>query len=181
MLSVWTGRDRVLVALEGHGREEIFDGVDLSRTVGWFTTQFPVALVVPSSGWGEVLKSVKEQLRGIPHRGLSYGALRYLSPENSAARILRDVTQPQICLNYHGQWDVAPDSDGLYRSWHDTLAPNHARENVRTYLLDVTGVVTNGELELGWTYSENVHDEAIVAGLASDMVEALREIVVHCG
>ncbi|MGH4004609.1 MAG: amino acid adenylation domain-containing protein, partial [Pseudonocardiaceae bacterium] len=68
VLSAWTGRDRVLVTLEGHGREELLDGVDLSRTVGWFTSQFPVALAVPSPDWGEILKSVKEQLRAIPHR-----------------------------------------------------------------------------------------------------------------
>ncbi|MGH4010207.1 MAG: amino acid adenylation domain-containing protein, partial [Pseudonocardiaceae bacterium] len=60
VLSAWTGRDRVLVTLEGHGREELLDGVDLSRTVGWFTSQFPVALAVSSAGWGEILKSVKE-------------------------------------------------------------------------------------------------------------------------
>ncbi|HEV7451052.1 MAG TPA: condensation domain-containing protein, partial [Pseudonocardiaceae bacterium] len=184
VLSAWTGRDRVLVALEGHGREEVLDGVDLSRTVGWFTTQFPVALTVPvvpdGTDWRAMLMSVKEQLRAIPRRGLGYGALRYLSPENSAATMLREDAQPQICLNYHGQWDVAPHSDGLYRSWRDGLAPDHAPESARTYLLDVTGVVANGELELGWTYSENVHDEATVAQLASDMVEALRQIVAHC-
>ncbi|MGC1734298.1 MAG: non-ribosomal peptide synthase/polyketide synthase [Pseudonocardiaceae bacterium] len=184
VLLSWTGRERVLVALEGHGREEILDGVDLSRTVGWFTTQFPVALTVPAgldrSDWRSVLTSVKEQLRAIPRRGLSYGALRYLSPEDSAARVLRDDAQPQICLNYHGQWDVGSGSDGLYRSWHGALAPDHASESVRPYLLDVTGVVTNGELELGWTYSDNVHDEATVTRLASEMVEALREIVAHC-
>ncbi|MGH3926132.1 MAG: condensation domain-containing protein, partial [Pseudonocardiaceae bacterium] len=77
VLARWTGQDRVLVAMEGHGREDILDGVDLSRTVGWFTTQFPVALAVPSAAeWDVVLKSVKEQLRAVPHRGLSYEALR---------------------------------------------------------------------------------------------------------
>ncbi|MGH3785814.1 MAG: non-ribosomal peptide synthase/polyketide synthase, partial [Pseudonocardiaceae bacterium] len=180
VLSRWTGRDRVLVALEGHGREEVVDGVDLSRTVGWFTSQFPVALTVPSAGWGELLKSVKEQLRAIPRRGLSYGALRYLSSENSAARMLDGDAKPQICLNYHGQWDVTPASGGLYRGAHGALAPDHAPESIRTYLLDVTGVVTNGELELAWTYSKNVHDEATVAHLASEMVQALRQIVAHC-
>ncbi|MGH3548469.1 MAG: condensation domain-containing protein, partial [Pseudonocardiaceae bacterium] len=181
VLSKWTGRDRVLIALEGHGREELLDGIDLARTVGWFTSLFPVALTVPvGSDWRAILTSVKEQLRAIPHRGLSYGALRYLSPESSTARVLRDDVQPQICLNYHGQWDVAPHSGGLYRSLRGSLAPDHAPESVRPYLLDVTGVVTNGELELGWTYSEDVHDEATVAQLASDMVAALREIVEHC-
>ncbi|MGH4002452.1 MAG: condensation domain-containing protein, partial [Pseudonocardiaceae bacterium] len=177
VLSAWTSRNQVLVAVEGHGREEILDGVDLSRTVGWFTSQFPVALTMPAgSDWRAVLTSVKEQLRAIPHRGLSYGALRYLSPQSP----LRADAQPQICLNYHGQWDMAPDSDGLYRNWQDGLAPDHAPESIRSYLLDVTGIVTNGELELSWSYSENVHDEGTVAQLASEMVQALRDIVAHC-
>src|SRR2546429_678793 len=74
----WTGRDRVLIDLEGHGREDLFDRVDLSRTVGWFTTLFPVALDIPGLDWGRTLKSVKEQLRAIPGKGIGYGALRYL-------------------------------------------------------------------------------------------------------
>ncbi|MDQ4104738.1 MAG: condensation domain-containing protein, partial [Actinomycetota bacterium] len=184
VLSRWTGRDRLLVALEGHGREEILDGVDVTRTVGWFTTQFPVALTIPSGGdgthWGEILKSVKEQLRAVPRRGLSYGALRYLSPATSAGQMLRDDAQPQICLNYHGQVGLAPDSEGLYRGWPGPLGSDHAPDSVRSYLLDVTGVVSNGELELGWMYSENVHDEATVRQLASDMAQALTEIVAHC-
>src|SRR6185312_182201 len=120
-----------------------FPGTDLSRTIGWFTTQFPVALtVVSEAGWGELLKSVKEQLRAIPHRGFSYGALRYLNSDSS----LRTDVQPQVSLNYHGQWDVAPDSGGLYRSAHAGFVPDHASESVRPYLLDVIGVVADGEL-----------------------------------
>src|SRR5205823_1485704 len=80
-LTRWSGREAVLIGMEGHGREEIFESLDVSRTVGWFTSEFPVALTVArDAGWGEVLKSVKEQLRAIPRKGLSYGALRYLSP-----------------------------------------------------------------------------------------------------
>ncbi|MGH4002448.1 MAG: condensation domain-containing protein, partial [Pseudonocardiaceae bacterium] len=177
VLSAWTSRNQVLVAVEGHGREEILEGVDLSRTVGWFTSQFPVALTVPAgSDWRVVLTSVKEQLRAIPHRGLSYGALRYLSPDSG----LGGDAQPQVCLNYHGQWDMAAESKGLYRGWLGGLAPDHAPECIRSYLLDVTGIVADGELQLSWTYSDNVHDEATVAQLASEMIEALREIVAHC-
>jgi hypothetical protein len=65
--------------LEGHGREEIFDDVDLSRTVGWFTSQFPVFLTLEHTEISEALKSVKEQLRRIPNHGLGYGILRYLN------------------------------------------------------------------------------------------------------
>ncbi|EST38536.1 hypothetical protein N566_06915, partial [Streptomycetaceae bacterium MP113-05] len=63
-LADWTGADRLVLGLEGHGREELFDDLDLSRTVGWYTTHFPVALELPSGrAWAETIKSVKEQLR----------------------------------------------------------------------------------------------------------------------
>ncbi|MCA1682055.1 MAG: condensation domain-containing protein, partial [Actinobacteria bacterium] len=182
VLSRWSGRDRVLVALEGHGREEILDRVDLSRTVGWFTTEFPVALeVAASAGWGEVLKSVKQQLRAVPHRGLSYGALRYLSAADSPAAALHADPCPQISFNYHGQWDVTTAGpEGLLRARCDDIGQNAADQSTRTHLLDVIGVVENGELELSWTYSPQIHDQATVRGLAEDVMAALREIVQHC-
>ena len=80
----WTGKRTLQVAMEGHGREELFAGVDLSRTVGWFTSVFPVELRLPNrGGLGEELKAVKEQLRAVPNRGLGYGVLRYLAGEGS--------------------------------------------------------------------------------------------------
>ncbi|CAM5352876.1 hypothetical protein SANTM175S_02129 [Streptomyces antimycoticus] len=78
VLHRWTGRARVPVDVEGHGREELFADLDLSRTVGWFTTRFPVALDLPDGGWGAVLKSVKEQMRAVPRRGLATGGARDL-------------------------------------------------------------------------------------------------------
>ncbi|HEV7516954.1 MAG TPA: condensation domain-containing protein, partial [Thermoanaerobaculia bacterium] len=75
----WTGGRRLLLDLEGHGREEVFDGADLSRTVGWFTSQFPVLLDLEVTRTpGEALKAIKEQLRALPNRGLDYGVLRYM-------------------------------------------------------------------------------------------------------
>src|SRR5262249_41886285 len=82
-----TGSARLLCDLEGHGREDIVAGVDVSRTVGWFTSVFPVVVTLadPSSP-GDALKSVKEQLRGVPSHGVGYGLLRYLGdrPEEVA-------------------------------------------------------------------------------------------------
>ena len=81
----------MLVDLEGHGREPMADGIDLSRTVGWFTSLYPVRLDVGpidldvalggGAAMGDALKRVKEQLRAIPGRGLGYGLLRYLHAE----------------------------------------------------------------------------------------------------
>jgi amino acid adenylation domain-containing protein/non-ribosomal peptide synthase protein (TIGR01720 family) len=178
VLADWTGEDRALVTLEGHGREEILDGVDLSRTVGWFTSQFPVALDLPGAGdWGETLKSVKEQLRAVPHRGLSYEALRYLS----ARRALPDIPLPQVCFNYHGQWDVTEDVDGLIRGGCGELGQDVAPGSIRPHLLDITGVVEDGRLQIDWEYSTEVHDEATVGRLAERMTAALEEIIEHCG
>ncbi|MEN3359374.1 MAG: hypothetical protein V7637_3356, partial [Mycobacteriales bacterium] len=180
-LSAWTGTDRVRLALEGHGREEILDGVDLSRTVGWFTAEFPIALTVPAGrGWGEVLKSVKEQVRAVPRRGASYGALRYLGAPDGPGAVLRADPQPEISVNYHGQWDAAGDGQGLYRRWCEPLGPDAAPDSDRSYLVEINGVVSGGELKLTWTYSAAVHDESTVRRVADEVIAALRGIVEHC-
>ncbi|HWG97931.1 MAG TPA: amino acid adenylation domain-containing protein, partial [Pilimelia sp.] len=183
-LAQWTGRSRVAVALEGHGREEeILDGVDLSRTVGWFTTQFPVPLELPpaDAGWGGTLKAVKEQLRAVPHRGLSYEALRHLSaPGSPAAAALAGQPLPQLCFNYHGQFTVSGTETGLVRARREPLGPDLDPGQRPTYLLDVAGLVENGELELTWSYLDGVHDEATVRRLAERVLTGLREIVAHC-
>ena len=73
VITRWTGRSEVLIQLEGHGREELFDNQDLTRTVGWFTSLFPVRLA-PAEALGDSIKQVKEQLRAIPNRGAGFGA-----------------------------------------------------------------------------------------------------------
>ncbi|MBV2155356.1 non-ribosomal peptide synthase/polyketide synthase [Kitasatospora sp. SUK 42] len=181
-LADWTGRDRVTVALEGHGREELFDGVDLSRTVGWFTTQYPVTLTpagpAHAPDWAATLKAVKERLRAVPRRGLSYEALARLGSPDPAARALRDVPLPQVSFNYHGQWtaptggDFAPAGPAPGRD----LAPGEPLD----HLLDVTAVVADGELELTWHYSDQVHETATVRALAEATTAALTAIVEHC-
>ncbi len=181
VLCRWTGSPRVLLAVEGHGREDVLDGVDVTRTVGWFTSRFPVALSAdPSADWGRTLKSVKEQLRAVPRRGLSYEALRYLSAPDSPASALRADPLPEICFNYHGRLDVARDSEGFYRGWLDTIGEDAGAETSPAHLLDITGAVTDGELKLSWTYQPDAHDDATVRRLAEQVMEALREIVVHC-
>ncbi|MDH6228214.1 amino acid adenylation domain-containing protein/non-ribosomal peptide synthase protein (TIGR01720 family) [Streptomyces sp. MJP52] len=177
-LARWCGRDTVLVGVEGHGREDLFDDVDLSRTVGWFTAEFPLALTVaPDAGWHDTLRSVKEQLRAVPRHGLSHGALRHLVPGSPLA----DAPRPQVGFNYHGQWDAGGGAgDGLLRGALPPVGRDTDPREERPYLLDVTGVVQDGRLELGWTYPPAVYDEAVVRRLAEETRTALREIVAHC-
>ncbi|HVR99442.1 MAG TPA: amino acid adenylation domain-containing protein, partial [Thermoanaerobaculia bacterium] len=104
-LGAWTGSRHLLVDLEGHGREDLFEGVDVSRTVGWFTALYPVVLDLDGVyGPGATLKAVKERLRAVPDRGLGYGLLRYLAT-GEAAETLRRQRQAEVVLNYLGQLD----------------------------------------------------------------------------
>ncbi|MEV3967397.1 non-ribosomal peptide synthase/polyketide synthase [Streptomyces sp. NPDC050698] len=176
VLARWTGRDRVVVALEGHGREDLFDGVDLSRTVGWFTTMFPVGLDVPrDAGLGTALKTVKENLRAVPRGGVGYGALRHLHP---AGPELPDL--PQVGFNYLGQQDLGATGDALLRAPHEGLTGGMDRSADRPHLIDVLGRVTDKRLEFTWSYSRAVHRQDTVARLAEETAEELRRIVRHC-
>ncbi|MGW7020115.1 non-ribosomal peptide synthase/polyketide synthase [Streptomyces decoyicus] len=176
VLADWTGQRTVAVGLEGHGREDhLFDGVDLSRTVGWFTTLFPVALDVPGGDWAVALKSVKEQLRAVPGRGLGHGALRHLGTDGG----LTATPQPRISFNYLGRFDWSGDG-GLIRAVRGGLDGAAAPESDRPHLLDVVGRVEERCLELTWYYSSGVHREETVTALATGMLTALEDIVAHC-
>ncbi|MFD8251186.1 non-ribosomal peptide synthase/polyketide synthase [Streptomyces werraensis] len=176
-LARWCGRGSVLVGVEGHGREDLFDDLDLSRTVGWFTAEFPLALTVaPDAGWHDTLRSVKEQLRAVPLHGLSHGALRHLLPDSPLA----GAPAPQIGFNYHGRWDADAGGSGLYAAALPPAGSDTDPDAPRPYLLDITGVVQDGRLELGWTYPPAVYDESTVRTLAEEMCAALREIAAHC-
>ncbi|MFJ8477263.1 non-ribosomal peptide synthase/polyketide synthase [Kitasatospora sp. NPDC094011] len=182
-LADWTGRRTVAVGLEGHGREEgLFDGVDLSRTVGWFTSLYPVALEVPDvpdapdGDWGAALKSVKEQLRAVPDRGLGYGALRHLARDAALA----DAPAPGISFNYLGRFDWSAADAALVRAVPGGLGGAEAPGTERPHLLDVVARVEDGRLEIGWHYSAGRHTERTVTDLAEAMLRALEGILAHC-
>ncbi|HEX6342484.1 amino acid adenylation domain-containing protein [Umezawaea sp.] len=173
VLAAWTGADLVALTMEGHGREDLFDDVDVSRTVGWFTTRYPVVVDPAGEGWGERLKSVKEQLRAVPGRGIGYGALRYAA----AAPALAGTPEPLVSLNYLGRFDSA--ADGFYREVSEIRLGQHP-DDVRPHVLDVVGFVADGVLEFTWSYSADLHDGAVVRRLARDFAANLAAIVEHC-
>ena len=177
VLTDWTGGNTVVVDTEGHGREDLFGEIDLSRTVGWFTTLFPVALSVADTDWGTVLKSVKEQVRAIPRHGLGYGALRQLTESGSG---LGRGPSPEVSFNYLGRFDTGATGDGLYRGWCPYPGNERSPGQRRAHLLEINGIVTDGELEFSWTYSGAVHHEQTVRRLADAFAAALAGIVEHC-
>ncbi len=112
-LTEWSGNDRVLIHLEGHGREDASNEFDLSRTVGWFTSLYPVALDAHGET-GDALKRVKETLRAIPHRGIGYGALKYHGTPDQQAALAR-IEPAQVVFNYLGQFDSSFDEHSLWK------------------------------------------------------------------
>ena len=177
-LARWTGSNSVVVDLEGHGREEILKGVDLSRTVGWFTTIFPVLLDCGDSQTTvDVLRSLKERLRTIPNRGIGYGLLRYSN--DAAAEKLRALPQAEVRLNYLGQVDRALLDSSMFTVASQPIGPAQSPNAQRAYLLNIIGSVSAGELRLEWTYSENVHLRETVERLAQNYLHELRELIAQ--
>ncbi|RKH24695.1 non-ribosomal peptide synthetase, partial [Corallococcus sp. CA031C] len=179
-LSAWTGEHRHLVDLEGHGREELFDDVDVSRTVGWFTAMVPVLLEAPTADVGGALLAVRDGLRQVPNRGLGHGLLLAMGRDDTS-RALRALPRAQVLFNYLGQLDVAAASSPLFAKARTPDGGMISPRGHRSHLLEVNGLVIEGRLRLGWTYSENVHDRATVEALAAHFVSALRALIAERG
>lgn len=176
----WTGERSILIDMEGHGREDILKDVDLCRTVGWFTTLFPVCVQLRnSSDTADSLKSIKEQLRQIPNRGFGYGVLKYLSNDNKITESLRSLPAAEISFNYLGQFDQILPADAPFTPARETSGPNSNLQASRTHVLEISGGVAGGRLQLDWTYSENLHQRNTIERLAEWFISALREIIAQ--
>lgn len=177
----WTGSHSLLIDLEGHGREDLFEDVDLSQTVGWFTSIFPVLLKLEDrNDPGEVLKSVKEQLRRIPNRGIGYGIWRYLSIDESDRNQLQAFPQAEVSFNYLGQFDQTQLATLGWKYAQESSGFIHSPKGQRRHLLTVNGLVVEGRLKVEWQYSEHFHSWATVENLANEYIEALKTIIAHC-
>ncbi|MGZ3459436.1 MAG: condensation domain-containing protein, partial [Archangium sp.] len=175
--ATWTGQPRLLVDLEGHGREDLFEDVDLSRTVGWFTSVTPVLLEVsPSASPGNALRAVRDGLRALPARGLGHGLLRYLGREEVAQK-LSALPKAQVAFNYLGQMDAAANSSPLFGLARESSGSERGPGAERSHLLEVSAVVFDGQLRLSIAYSHNLHSEATLQSLASAFLAALRELI----
>ncbi|MGA9379611.1 MAG: condensation domain-containing protein, partial [Phormidium sp.] len=181
VISKWTKSNRVILNLEGHGREEILEGVDLSRTVGWFTTIFPVLIEVEKTdNLGTIIKSIKEQLRAIPNKGIGYGILRYLSEEPEIVKQLHRGKDPEISFNYLGQFSQIINQTSLLQSANESSGNIQSTEGQRSSVLDINAIITESKLQISWTYSSNLHQSETIEKIAQEFIETLRKIITHC-
>ena len=176
----WTGARALMVEVEGHGREELQGGVDLSRTVGWFTSAFPMKLALEAgSEPGGAVKAIKERRRRIPQRGIGYGLLRYLSAEPSIIELMRKLPLPGASFNYVGRLDEAFAGIMLLKLVPADVGPLRCPDAERSHLIEINGGVLAGRLQLNWTYSSNLHRRETIAKLAQDFLGSLEQLIEH--
>lgn len=176
----WTGDRTLLLELEGHGRENIFEDVDVSRTVGWFTTTYPVYLnLAHVHDPGTAIKTIKEQLRQVPDRGIGFGILRYLNDQVKNEQ-LTSYPHPEVAFNYLGRLDQALPETSMFSLAQESSGPTHSPRGVRIHLLDINSSITAGQLQVTWTYSRELYQRSTIEGLANNYLKALIAVIEHC-
>ncbi|MGW8444293.1 non-ribosomal peptide synthase/polyketide synthase [Paenibacillus sp. S33] len=174
----WAGISQVLVNLEGHGREAILPDMDITRTVGWFTSQFPVVLDMGEDrNVGRRIKNLKEGLRRLPHKGIGYGILRYLAAAREGEPSF--VAEPEISFNYLGQFDQDLKNNAFRMSPY-SIGASVSDTLTKRYALDIHGMITEGALELTISYSSKTFMKKSIKKLANLLQESLRQVLAHC-
>lgn len=171
----WRGHAPLCVLLEGHGREPLEDDADVNRTVGWFTSHYPVWLEIPDpSDPGRCLAHIKDTLRSVPDHGLGYGILTYLSgdPEH--------IFTPDISFNYLGQFDAPGESSGGLFSLSPLSAGEDGDPDAPTFhKLDMNGYITVGEFHLTIGYNTLEFRCETIQALAGCYRDQLERLIRH--
>ncbi len=174
-LCEWSGRNSVLIELEGHGREELVSGIDLSRTVGWFTNLYPVRLT-PQGEPGSSIKAIKEQLRGVPGRGMGFGVLRYLTAVGAR---LADAAYPQVSFTYLGPFDQSFAEGALWRPAQESSAVERSPSSRQRCWFRVGAHILERCLTLNWSYRLALHTHAEVQHLLERFTAHLAQLAQH--
>ncbi len=168
---------QLLIGLEGHGRQEIAEGIDTSHTVGWFTSLYPLLLDTENcTNDDQLIKAVKEQLRAIPGKGLGYGVLKYISKEDA----LKGNEQYDILFNYLGQLDNVVTSSRFFSAAPESTGQGRSPEMVVKEKISLSGHVSDGRLVLNWSYSKKHFEEATIQNIAESYLGHLADILQHC-
>jgi amino acid adenylation domain-containing protein/non-ribosomal peptide synthase protein (TIGR01720 family) len=182
----WSKQEKISLMLEGHGREDVI-GVDVGRTIGWFTSFYPIHLMLPEHAdhdYGIGIKLIKEKLREISDHGVGYGAYRYLNEEGKKHIETNNVNLPEITFNYLGQlenkfsiddqkknrWELVTDNVG------DCFSPDTCVESS----IAINGYVSAGKLYLYWTYRTDCFEQKTIETIAKRYKVTLEKIIDYC-
>lgn len=177
-LSKWNqGGDKFYFNLEGHGRENIIDNIDISRTVGWFTSVYPVLIQTnPSDSLENLIKNVKEELRRVPNKGIGYGILNELEESEYYHKL---NINSEIGFSYFGEMNhfVLNDQFKMLDASYGQLVGNHVK---RPYILNIIGFIENGSLCIKINYNKLQFAEFEIQRLMSGITTEINSVAEHC-
>lgn len=167
------GKDEVIIELESHGREDIFDGIDLTRTVGWFTSIYPLYIKVPEDDISSAIKSIKEQIKNVPNNGIGFGILKYLS------KSLKCKENKYIRFNYLGDICSQYDND-LLKLLDEKSGEECSSQNNLSCLIDINCIVMDKNLNITATYNKNIFNDSTITEFLEKYINNIKKIVKHC-
>jgi amino acid adenylation domain-containing protein/non-ribosomal peptide synthase protein (TIGR01720 family) len=174
-IAATTGHSPITLDLEGHGRHESDAQADLSRTVGWFTTIYPVSLQTDASATiDDAVASIRDQLRRIPEEGFHYPILRYIT----APDVLGNAPRSPILFNYHGQLDTALQQAVAWKPASEALAPLRSAHARRSHLFEIISAVSSNRLQVEWHYNSRLHQASEIEALAHGFEQ---QLIALCG
>jgi fengycin family lipopeptide synthetase D/gramicidin S synthase 1/tyrocidine synthetase-1/tyrocidine synthetase-2 len=161
--------------LESHGRESIYDNTDVTRTIGWFTSIYPVAIhLQDTSDLKENIVNVKETLREVPQNGIGYGAFRYIAKEDFFQH-----ERPKICFNYLGVLNESKE-DTIFEISSIKTRNEIGADYLSDYYLDINCQVRNGKLDITFSCNELEFSQTEAEKLANSYIGNLLNIINHC-
>ncbi|MCY1409865.1 Linear gramicidin synthase subunit B [compost metagenome] len=172
----WTGDESALIQLEGHGREDLFADLDLSRTVGWFTSMFPVRLMPGAGNAADSVRAVRGQLARIPRNGLGFGVLRHLGRAEIRQQ-LATLPQPRITFNYLGQFDQAANGQSMFGAAPESLGDFHSPSAPLANWLEIIGQVQDSRLSMRCVFSRKRYRPQTVQALMDAFQAELEQLI----
>ncbi len=172
------GEQSLLIDMEGHGREALFEEVDLARTVGWFTTLYPFHLHPAADGTGEIIKGIKEDFRAIPANGMGYGLMRYLAGDEIRAAMGK-LPKAGILFNYLGQFEQDEAMKRRFEMMPGETGDEVGPLNRRSHPLEITSSIVDGKLNFNFNFCADSVEKNTVESLARQLMVSLEAIIEH--
>jgi amino acid adenylation domain-containing protein/non-ribosomal peptide synthase protein (TIGR01720 family) len=171
-----TGQKTLSLIMEGHGREEITEGICIDRTVGWFTTMYPVVLKNIGHDVSQVIKNTKENLNRLPNKGIGYGIIKEIG-----ASAFSEISDPDITFNYLGEFGAEQAIGNEIFKMSDMMRGSNIAETNRFGTpISINGGLQHGVLSMGIAYDQSEYNENTIKNLCDLFKHELIGVIEHC-
>lgn len=171
----WSGQTEVQVDLEGHGREPLTDKLDLTQTLGWFTSIYPLRLKVIDNQLGKVISDVVSAYRNIPNNGIGFGILKYLNRDSD----FDNLPQSSILFNYLGQFDQMVQGMGCLSMSKENMGQTMSAKRKQTHELIINSLISSGCLKFNLGFNLNQYSEHSIKTLLNCIEKTLVNLITH--